>query len=648
MIEKLNKQIACCYNVIIVIVLLCSCSNTKLFGQDTVSLNSVEVIANKIELSQIGKKTEQIDSTIKQQFKFNSIGDLLNLTSTIFIKNYGPGALSTSSFRGGNASQTAILWNGFNIQNAMLGQTDLTLMPSFLFENIEIEYGGSSSLWGSGAVGGSVHLKNTSSFNKGFYTSTSIGSGSYGLRNLSANITFSKRRFISSTKIYNNSSVNNYKYTDTLDKQNPIKHQKNAAYNFFGLMQEFKFLINSHQMLSFNTWVNAGQRRLPSADLNTESKIYQTDAVSRITANWNYNNRNFKSIIRSGLFIDKINYTDSLAQLFSKSNSQTIILENENYYTWAKHHQLNFGVNFSSSSALTNNYESTKSLSKVSLLVGNKFSFLNDRLLTYASTRLDYFSVGTLPITGNISTEYNITKKILLMINGAKVYRQPTLNELYWLPGGNINLKPEEGYTFEGTVKYKIQSNNFLFTFTGAAYSRKISNWILWLPGVNGNPSPTNIQQVWSRGTETTWNLNYLKNKIRVNLNVLSGYVLSTVESNNQENNNSVSKQLIYTPRYTLNSTLLIGYGNTALTYFNQYIGYRFTTSDNSQWLNPYQISSLRLNYSINFKAINFVVFGACNNLFDKNYNILLGRPMPLRNYEIGITLQTTKQKNKN
>ena len=149
------------------------------YSQDTISLKTIDVITLKENISQIGKKIEPIDSIIKQQFKFNSVADLLNLNSSIFIKNYGPGGLSSSAFRGGNASQTAILWNGLNIQNAMLGQCDLTLMPNLLFENIQIEYGGSSSLWGSGAVGGSIHLNNNLEFNKGLQINTNIGSGSF-------------------------------------------------------------------------------------------------------------------------------------------------------------------------------------------------------------------------------------------------------------------------------------------------------------------------------------------------------------------------------------------------------------------------------------------------------------------------------------
>ncbi|MDP1801640.1 MAG: TonB-dependent receptor, partial [Bacteroidota bacterium] len=482
-------------------------------------------------------------------------------------------------------------------------------------------------------------------FDQGLKTSATFGAGSFGLKNISSNIIYSKRRFISSSKIYNSRSTNNFNYQDTTDKNNFIKQQKNAAYNFLGLMQELKFLINSKNIISINAWINTNRRHLPAFNVQADSKTYQRDDAARITANWSFINSNFRSGVRAGFFEDKINYTDSLISLFSKSKTQTIIIENENYLTWHRHHQLNFGINYSSGSAFTNNYASTKTLSRVSVLVGNKFSFLENKWLTYVSGRAEYFSVGTLPVTGNVSTEYNLTKHFVLMAGAAKVYRQPTLNELYWLPGGNINLKPEQGYTYEGAINYKTQINAISLFISAAAYSRKIDNWILWVTGANGNASPINIQQVWSRGTETTWRLHYLKNKFSYKINVVTGYVLSTVEKNTQENDNTVHKQLIYTPRYTVNANFLIGYNKTALTFFNQYLGYRFTTSDNLQWLNPYQVSSLRLNYSIETKRIDFVVFSACNNLLNKNYTILAGRPMPLRNYEFGITIKT---KNKN
>jgi len=627
--------------------LFCIFAGSTGYAQDTVSLNSVEISAKKNSLAQIGKKTEVLDSTIKEQFKFNSVGDALSFNSPVFIKSYGPGALATTAFRGGNASQTAVLWNGFNLQNGMLGQADLALMPAVLFENIEVEYGGSTALWGSGAVGGSIHLNTNTPFGKGIFTATNLGAGSFGLLNGSTNILISKQRFVSSTKIYASSAQNNFNYKDTTDKQDPLKKQKSAAYTFKGLLQEFKFLINNRQILSVNAWLNTNDRHLPGVK-GTETKTYQHDDAVRITANWSYVKTRFRSAIRAAVFNDRINYTDSLAALFSKSKVRTVMAENENYFNWGKNNQLNVGANVTSSSAITENYEARKTLSRASLLAGNKFSFLNDRLIAYVAVRAEYFSVGTLPVTGNVSAEYKLMKNISLLGNVAKVYRQPTLNELYWMPGGNINLKPEQGYTYEGTIQYKKQIKNVSVFISGAAYSRKIDNWILWIPGANGNPSPINIQQVWSRGGETSWKINYKKNKLRLGAGLITGYVLSTTQASTQENNNTLNKQLIYTPRYTVNGNISAGYENFNLVFFHQYMGYRFTTSDNSEWLSPYQVSSLRINYNFEIKKIRLIFYGACNNLFNSNYTILAGRPMPLRNYEFGITLQTRNKSPKN
>jgi vitamin B12 transporter len=641
LIVILNKRPAYGLSYVIkLLALLCMFAPLAAYSQDTVALQSVEVTAKKNNLAQIGKKTEAIDSTLKAQFKFNSVGDALSFNTPVFIKSYGPGALSTTAFRGGNASQTAVLWNGFNLQNAMLGQADLALMPAVLFENIDVEYGGSTSLWGSGAVGGSIHLDNKTPFGKGLITATNLGAGSFGMLNGSTSILVSRQKFISSTKLYITDVQNNFNYRDTTDKLHPIKQQKHAAYNFKGLMQEFKFMLNPRQILSVNAWLNTNYRQLPAVN-EAESKASQQDDAVRITANWSYYKTNFRSVARAALFYDKINYTDSIASLFSKSKVRTVMAESENYFNWHTHNQFNVGVNVTSSSAVTDNYESAKTLSRASVLAGNKFSLLHDKLVAYVAARAEYFSVGALPVTGNVSLEYKLMKNISVLANVAKVYRQPTLNELYWIPGGNINLKPEQGYTYEGTVNYKKQLRHISVFVSGAAYSRQIHNWILWIPGANGNPSPINIQQVWSRGLESTWKINYRKNKLQLGAALITGYVLSTTQASSQENNNTVNKQLIYTPRYTVNANISAGYGNVNLVLFHQYIGYRFTTSDNSEWLNPYSVSSLRVNYTLDIKKMKLIFYAAGNNLFNTNYTVLAGRVMPLRNYEFGITIQT-------
>lgn len=634
-----NKQSACGLSGLAWILLCLFWTAESLAQQDTVALKDVEISARKTELSQIGKKTEVLDSTVKDQFKYTSVSDLLSYNSSVFIKNYGPGGLSTTAFRGGNAAQTAVLWNGFNLQNAMLGQSDLALMPVFLFETVAIEYGGSSSLWGSGSIGGSIRLDNKATFNQGLSGSINLGGGSFGALNTSAGVLVSRRRFISSTKLYMNSATNNYKYRDTLDKEHPEKRQKDAEYNLKGLMQEFRFLIRARQVLSVNAWLNTSHRHLPTYDPARESRTYQDDAALRLTANWSYVANAFKSTLRAGYFADRIDYADSVSRNFSNSKARTLMLESENYFNLYKHYQLNIAVNALSSTAESQSYEAVKSLSRASVLAGNRISLLEKKLLAYVSLRAEYFSVGVLPLTGNVSAEYKLFRNFTARLNTARVYRQPTFNELYWVPGGNIHLKPEQGFTYEGELSYQAERKSFMFFVSGSAYSRKIDNWILWVPGANGNPTPENLQKVWSRGTETSWKLNYRKNKLRAGISLITGYVLSTIASSARENDNTPGKQLIYTPRYTVNGNVSLGYANSDLVFYHQYCGYRFVSSDNLSWLPPYHVSSLRLNHTLKLRTMKLVLYAAVNNLFNANYSVLAGRPMPLRAYELGISI---------
>src|ERR1043166_4156577 len=105
-------------------------------AQDTLRLKEVEISSFKTRFAQTGKKEQIIDSSLRQNFLFNGLPEILSVSTPVFIKSYGPGALATTAFRGGSASHTALLWNGINIQNYMLGQNDLSTMPVFLFEEV--------------------------------------------------------------------------------------------------------------------------------------------------------------------------------------------------------------------------------------------------------------------------------------------------------------------------------------------------------------------------------------------------------------------------------------------------------------------------------------------------------------------------------
>lgn len=613
-------------------------------------LNEVIITQNKQEQIQASKKHLLIDSSVLVRYQTTSIVDLLNEQSTLHIKNYGNGNIATTSFRGGNANHTALLWNGLNIQNPMLGQNDLSLISPLLFDQVSIEYGGGSALWGSSAMSGSIMLQNKIRFNQGLKTKLMVSRGSYDTKKIASSVLLSYRKWGSSTKVYLNGSENNYSYKDTSNKENPNKQANHAAYQNKGLMQEFSFLIPKYQKLNLRAWYNQTNRNLPSFT-NPVSKKYQDDENLKLNADWNYEKGRLNTVIRFGYLNDKLNYTDSIAQIYSKTKSNTLIAESDNLYTYNQH-KFNFGINTTQyeRAVLVPKYmiqDSTikHSLRKLAFFAAYQTHFYKEKLIFNLAVRKEFTSLTEIPFTGNTGLSLQATKSVCLKVNGAKAFRQPTLNDLYWPAGGNPLLKPESAYDFDGTAEYQLQKKHFTFFIQGTYFNRHTKNWIMWLPAPNGFSSPINIAEVYSRGTETKTEMTYYKKDFRINLLVNTSYVLSTTTKNQNENDNSIGRQLIYTPRYAGNTSLQLSYKGLNLLFNQTYTGYRFTSNDNSSWLSPYYLTNLKLVYSYSFSSITSELFFNIHNIFNKNYMVIANTPMALRNFEGGIIIHYNQHK---
>ncbi len=617
------------------------------------NLNEVIIVENKQQQLQPSKKSDVIDSLIFTRYNTTSLADLLSNQSAIHIKTYGNGNIATISMRGGNANHTALLWNGLNIQNAMLGQPDLSIVPSSLFDNVSLEYGGGSGLWGSGAIGGSIHINNALLFDKGLKTKVQVSAGSFDTKKIAATVLLSYKRIASSTRMYNTSSQNNYKYKDTLDKENPNKQVTHADYTTKGLMQEVSFLATPSQKINLRMWYNNTFRNIPAFTSPVASKQHQEDKNLKLSGDWGYSKGRFNSIIRLAHFNDALNYMDSVAKIYSKSTVKTSIIESDNRYDYRKQ-SFNVGVNYTNyQSTLYSGTDKTTDtyrhyLEKVAFFVAYKIRLLKSRLNYNITIRKEFTSQTNIPFTGNTGLKYQLTRQLALKANSSSSFRQPTLNDLYWSPGGNPNLKPEESYEVEGGIEARLVKNRFSLVVEATYFNRHTKNWIIWLQTPKGYFSPKNIAEVYSRGTDTKTELTYTHQQFIAKLIVNTSYVLSTSEKAISENDNSVNRQLVYTPRYTGQATLLLNYKNLNVLFNQNYTGYRFTSTDNTSWLNPYYIANVKAAYHYSFKSVMIELFGSINNLFNKNYMVVVSKPMPLRNYEAGITLQYNKKNKSN
>ncbi|MDO9341292.1 MAG: Plug domain-containing protein, partial [Bacteroidales bacterium] len=150
------------------------------FQNDTLKIQEVVITRKQISSEQPGFKFYSIDSARLNDYPLFSLTEVLNETTPLFIKYYGSGGTATSSFRGTSAGHTQVTWNGININDPMLGQSDFSLLPSGMVDNVMISFGGASMDLGNGAIGGIINLENEPYWKKQTLIDAVPGVGSFG------------------------------------------------------------------------------------------------------------------------------------------------------------------------------------------------------------------------------------------------------------------------------------------------------------------------------------------------------------------------------------------------------------------------------------------------------------------------------------
>jgi len=221
--------------------------------------------------------------------------------------------------------------------------------------------------------------------------------------------------------------------------------------------------------------------------------------------------------------------------------------------------------------------------------------------------------------------------------NAQRTYREPTLNELYYNPGGNSSLKPEQGWGEDAGYTVKAKLNNFTVYHDLSVFNRDIHDWIIWLGGAIWTPH--NIDEVHSRGVETENRITYTIGNWQLHLGVNTSYVLSTTVASYIQNDGSIGKQIPYTPRYNGQLNVGCSYKRVSFNYNHTYTGYRFTTTDESEYLLPYQTGNVQLMYNTSLKGHALQFTGQCNNIWNEQYQVVAFRPMPGINWLAGFKL---------
>lgn len=578
-------------------------------------------------------KTLHTDSLYLNYLQANNLANVLEQQSMAFIKNYGAGQIATISFRGGNASHTPVLWNGFNLQNPMLGQTDFSQIPAFFLNDIQINFGSNAALFGSGHIGGTIQLETTKQLKHGFSGKAMVGSNSMQTHAAGLELNYKKNKFETSQRFWINGGQNRFSYVNESKLNKPVEQANHAAFNTMAWLNQNRFFIKKNQQLLLSSWIQSTRRNIQPALSAANTNAKQLDYALRISGDYIWQNNQYKIQLRSALLNDIIHF-ESTVNPQSKSNSN-VLTNFADVYRYFNHAVLHIGFMQQYEKATADGYNFV-SRNRYAIFGSLQWHWLNQRLMQQISGRQEISDNSILPFTPSYSITYAFTKELKVIGNASKTYRLPTFNDLYWRNLGNPTLMPESGYSTELSINY--QNKTVVFMLTG--YHKNINNWIIWTPNNLGLFKPDNIAKVWSRGIEFNWQLKYaiLKNHI-IQLNGLHDYNLASNQQAKHANDNSLYKQLIYSPRLKHRFNVTYLYKKFTFNINHTYTGVTFTSADNLNWLPPVNITNINISKNLPLKNRPLLLGFNINNLLNTNYQIMMGRPMPLRNYQINLTL---------
>lgn len=677
-----TKNVLCIIRCALCIVLL---YGGDCFAQRSHRLREVTVTARR-PMKDIGVQQTLLDSAALKENIALSMADVLTFNSSIFVKSYGRATLSTVAFRGTSPSHTQVTWNGMKINNPMLGMTDFSTIPSYFIDSASLLHGTSSVNETGGGLGGLVRLGTLPDAPEGFNVQYVQGIGSFSTFDEFLRLTFSNGHWTASTRAVYSSSPNDYEYINHDKKVNiydddhkiigqyhPRERNRSASYKDLHLLQEIYYDTYRGDRFGLNAWYINSNRELPmlttdyGSDINFENR--QREETFRSIASWSHSGRGWSTDLRVGYIHTWMAYDYKRAlggggSMAPMTRSRSVV---NTFYTQAEGNYLTRDKKWMFTASVSAHQHFVRAVDRnVILQDGDRAIVGYDRGRIELSgsvsakwqptERFGLAAVGrgdmcgdtwaplipALFVDGVLSRAGNVTARASISRN----YRFPTLNDLYFLPGGNPDLKNEHGWSYDCGISFEaVKTAACALTGSISWFDSRIDNWIIWLPTTKGFFSPRNIKKVHAYGIEAKASLALqLPRRWMLDLNgsyswtpsVNCGEPMSAADK-------SIGKQLSYVPRHSASVSGRLSWRRWSFLYKWVYYSERFTMSSNEHTLTghlpSYFMSNISLGRSLALKWVDVDLKLAVNNLFDEDYLSVLSRPMPGRNFEFFISL---------
>lgn len=672
---------AICAAVSLAIPLFLSAPMTARADEPTL-LRGISVSARRV--GDIGKVESRLDSAALRESVALSLADVIGFNSGIYVKNYGRATLSTVNFRGTSSSHTQVTWNGMRISSPMLGTTDFSMIPSFMVDGASLVHGSSSLNDVGGGIGGLVKLSTTPrAVREGFSGQYVQGAGFWNTFDEFLKLGWNKGRWSASARAAYSSSRNDFPYTNHDKKENiyddnhniissyhPRERNRSGAFKDFHALGSAAYDAGSAGQWGLDVWYLSSNRELPllTTDYsgNTRFENRQREQTIRAVASWTRFGTDTRLSTSAGYVHTwtAYDYRREIAEdVFSTlSRSRSHVNTFYGHVGW-KHFpsprwQFTAEADFHHHSVRSHDYASLApgngpaggldhNRAELSAAASAKWR-PSARWGIGALVREEVFGDKVAAPVPALFADAVVWQAAALTLkaSASRNYRYPTLNDLYTTPGGNPDLKPEQGWTYDaGATAVWGKDNSWRVSAGANWFDSRISDWIQWLPSPRGFYVPRNVKEVHAYGIETEaaialWLPRGWKLDISANYTWSASVNRGEAEGSGDM---SIGKQLPYIPRHAASAVARLDWRGWSLTYKIQFYSERFTMSSNEHTLTghlpAYSLSNASLEKGFRLASLDWQVKLAVNNLFNADYQTVLSRPMPGINLEAFLSV---------
>ena len=665
------------HRILLAVVMPLVCCCVDLYAQTVDSTKTYHIEEVSVSAQRIRKEVipvQMLAGEELQKLSVHSVADAIRYFSGIQIKDYGGiGGLKTVNIRGLGTQHVGVFYDGVQLGNAQNGQIDLGRFSLDNMEAVSLYNGQKSAIFQSAkdfASAGSIYMTaRHPSFGEGqnYRLKGTFKTGSFGLVNPSVLLEHRLSKQVSGSLsaeyMYTNGKYkfryrqkNGYDITET--RKNGDVEAIRAEYGLFGDMQggEWKakaYLYNSERGLP-------GAAVRETGDFVHEDRQWDTNFFLQGSFRKHWGNYSLQT---NGKYAyDYLHYLSDPRLDVTTMYVNNHYRQHELYFSaanmlnilpfWSADVSVDFQWNKLNADLVNFVYPCryTALVAAATALHFERFKLQANLLGTFVheTTKVPNAAAGDKhKYTPTVVASWQPFKNEDLNLRAfyKKIFRMPTLNDLYYTFIGNIDLNPEYTTQYDIGVTYSRKFRGgypVRLEFQADAYYNEVTDKIVAMPTSNQfRWTMVNLGYVEMRGVDvalqTEWHLlKDLKANLRVN------YTYEKAQDFTDAKSDYYGGQIPYIPWHSGSAVLNLSYRDWDMNYSFIYTGERYESSANipENYAKEWYTNDLSLSRRLHWKKMLWKLTAEVNNVFNQQYEVVQWYPMPGINFRFVINVE--------